>query len=198
MGPGIVVPLVVLPVIAVAALVWYRRQIAGLRENDEAPVVSGVRLTAEALHRLPAPTWRVVHETSDRLGGVDHVVVGPWGVLAVTTVMGDRPTRSTLTDAAGGEAQLVAGAAIARGDVDDLAREAGARCDRWARVYWCTPDATRPPVEEIAPGSLLVEGQRLEEWIAGAATEPAALTQQEVDRVWRAITVGVGRPDPGA
>ncbi len=196
MGAGIVVPLVLLPSIAIGVFVWYRRRLAELHVGD-APTVSGVRLTAEALHRLPSPTWRVIHETSEHLGGVDHVVVAPPGVLAVSTVMGDRPPRSKLLDAAGGEPHLVAGGAVARGDVDDLARRAEARCDVWVRVFWGSPDPSRPPAEELVTGSILVEGQRLDVWLAGIAAGTAVLDQHDVTRVWRAITVGIGRPDPG-
>jgi len=196
MGAGIVVPLVLLPLIAIGVLVWYRRRLAELHVDD-APTVSGVRLTAEALHRLPSPTWRVIHETTERLDGVDHVVIGPAGVLAISTVLGDRPPRSQLLDAAGGEAHLVASAAVARGDVDDLARRVGSRCDVWARVFWGAPDPTRPPAEELATGSVLVEGQRLESWLADAAADTPVLEQHDVTQVWREITVGIGRPDPG-
>lgn len=192
MGAGIVVPLVVLPLAAIAVFVWYRRRLADLQATDDLPSVSGVRLTAEALHRLPAPSWRVIHETSGRLGDIDHVVVGPPGVVAVTTVMGARPDRAKLADAAA--AHLVATAAVNRGEVDDLARSAGARCDVWARIYWGAPDPTRPPAEEIATGSVLVEGQRLREWLADDGE--TVLGPDDVDRAWRAITVGIGRPDP--
>ena len=194
-GPGIVIPLVVLPAIAIGVLVWYRRKVASLQHDDAAPAMSGVRLTAETLHRLPAPAWRVVFETSGHLGDVDHVVIGPSGVIAITTTMSDRPDRPALLEAIG-EPQLVAQAAIARGDVDDLAARAGARCDVWARVHWGAPDASRPPAEVVVTGSLLVEGQRLEDWVRSTAADPPRLSPSEIVVVWRAIVTGIGRPDP--
>lgn len=198
MGAGIVVPLIVLPLAAIGVLVWYRRHVASLHDTDDGHVLSGVRLTGEALHRLPTPTWRVVHETADHLDGIDHVVVGPPGVVAVTTVLGDRPTPQALAEAAGGDARLVAAAAVARGGVDDLARRADGRCDVWARVYWGAPDPDRPPAEQLATGSMLVEGQRLQEWLSVLAAGPMRLSETEVTALWREITVGVGRPDPTA
>lgn len=197
MGPGIVIPLVVLPAIAIGVLVWYRRTLAALHDDDPPPAVSGIRLTAETLHRLQAPAWRVVYETTGHFGDVDHVVIGPSGVIAITTAVSDRPDRSTLL-AAMGEPQLIAQAAIARGDVDDLARRNGARCDGWARVYWGAPDPARPAADVVVTGSLLVEGQRLEEWVLSTAAGPPRLTPRAVELVWRGIVTGIGRPDPAS
>ncbi len=56
MDLGIVIPLVVLPFVVVGAFVWYRRSVAGLAPDDDR-AISGVRLTAEALHRFPSPPW---------------------------------------------------------------------------------------------------------------------------------------------
>lgn len=195
MSVGIIVPLVVLPILLVGAYVWYRRSITGMRP-DEAKPVSGVRLTAEALHRAPSPPWRVVYEIAGALGDVDHVVVGPPGVVAITTVVADRPDPAQLRDASG-EAKLVSEAAIVRGPLDELLRAATASCDRWARVHWGTPDPGRPAAVDLVHGSVLVEGQRIDEWLAAMvadATEP--LDAPRIDAIWRTVVVGIGRPDP--
>jgi hypothetical protein len=198
---GIVIPLVVLPVLLIGAYVWYRRSLDSLR-GDEIKPVSGVRLTAEALHRLDSPPWRVVYEIGGALGGVDHVVIGPPGIIAISTVMADRPDPVRLREASG-TAQLVAEAAVERGPVDELARPSGMSCQLAARVFWGAPAANRPAFDEAAHGRHLVEGQRLGEWLdrltAAADTDPAgpgSLGQSQIDLSWQAIVMGIGRPNP--
>jgi hypothetical protein len=192
---GIVIPLIVLPLVIIGVFVWYRRSIDRMRP-DEAKPVSGVRLTAEALHRLESPPWRVVYEIGGALGGVDHVVIGPPGVIAITTVVADRPDPDRLT-ASAGAAQLVAEAAVARGPVDELARPAGSTCQWSARVFWGAPDPKRPASDEIAHGNLLVEGQRIGTWLAELDPPPGGrLEPAQVDLTWQAIVMGIGRPDP--
>lgn len=198
MSVGIIVPLIVLPILLVGAYVWYRRSLAEMRPDEPKPV-SGVRLTAEALHRAPAPPWRVVYEVGGALGDVDHVIVGPPGVVAITTVVADRPDPAHLRDASS-DAILVSEAAIARGPLDELLRAAAASCDQWARAYWGTPDPGRPAAEDLVHGSVLVEGQRIDEWLAGmaaaAADAAAPLDAARIDAIWRTVVIGIGRPDP--
>jgi hypothetical protein len=192
---GIVVPLVVLPIALVGVFFWYRRSITDMRASQAKPV-SGLRLTAEALHRAPSPPWRVVYEVGGALGDVDHVLIGPPGVTAITTLVGDRPRPERLREARS-EAQLISDAAITRGPLDELLRSVDCSCDRSARLYWGAPDPKRPPADELVYGSLLIEGQRLGEWMAVAAGQaPEPLDQHRIDMVWRTISVGIGRPDP--
>lgn len=192
---GIVIPLVVLPVVLVVAYLWYRRSIAAMKPSEAKPV-SGLRLTAEAVHRLPSPPWRVVHEIGDALGTVDHVVVGAPGVIAITTVVGDRPRPTDATDRLD-EARRLSAAAIARAPVDDLATQVGQRCRLSATVYWGTPDSARPSFDAAFPTVHLVEGQRIGDWLDGlVASSPDTLDQPGVDAAWRSITMGIGRPDP--
>ena len=195
MSFGIIVPLIVLPIIIAGVFVWYRRSMSGLRP-DEAKPVSGLRLTAEALHRAPAPPWRIVYEVGGALGEVDHVVVGPSGVTAITTLVADRPDPDQLRSARS-EAILLSEAAIARGPLDELLRAVVASCDQWARVYWGTPDPKRPAADDLVHGSRLVEGQRIEEWLAALdANASSPLDARRVDEIWRTIVTGIGRPDP--
>jgi hypothetical protein len=191
-GPGILIPLVVLPIILVATYIWYRRSVAAITPNETKPV-SGRRLTAEALHRLPTPPWRVVYEISGALGDVDHVVIGPPGVLAITTVVADRPDPAHLR-ADRGEATLVSDAAIQRGLLDELLRPIGASCRVSATAYWGAPDPSRPAADDLVHGAQLVEGQRIGEWIA--TFDDAPFGPDRVDAVWRQIAMGIGRPDP--
>ena len=195
-GLGIVIPLVVLPVVLIGAYLWYRRSMNALKP-DEAKPVSGVRLTAEALHRLESPPWRIVYEIGGALGGVDHVVIGPPGVIVVTTIVADRPNAERLL-AAAGDAQLMAEAAIERGPADELLRPAGVACRLSARVFWGSPDPQRPAFDEVAYGNHLVEGQRLTDWLIALddSTAEPPITQRQIDLAWQAIVMGIGRPDP--
>lgn len=182
-------------VLSIAALVgffvWYRRKIADMKlDIDERPI-PGARLTAESLRRLASPPWRVVFEIGEKhLGSVDHVVVGLSGVLAIETLAADRPTGRA--DAV--EAQLVANAAIARGDVGEIAARVGSGCKTLVRVYWGTPQPESPAGVEIVPGLIAVEGQRLDEWLM--ERPPGPLQTGQVDQIWQAVTTGIGRPDP--
>ena len=195
MGVGIIVPLVVLAILLVGAYAWYRRSIAAMQPGEAKPV-SGVRLTAEALHRAPAPPWRIVYEVGGALGDVDHVIIGPPGVVAITTIVSDRPDPDQLR-AAGGDAVLVSEAAIARGPLDELLRAASSSCGQWARVHWGTPDLGRPAAEDLVHGSVLVEGQRIDEWLASMVAATAApLDAARIDAIWRTVAIGIGRPDP--
>jgi len=193
--PGIVIPLVLLPILIVGIWVVYRRSLAKLQPDDDRPV-SGVRLTAESLHRLDPGSWRVVYEIGGALGGIDHVVVGPPGVIAVSTVAADRPTAERLLDATG-EAALVSEGAVARGPVDELGRPVGVPCELTGRVFWGVPADDRPPFDRVVHGVHLVEGQRLAAWLDELASEAEApLDPTRVDLAWQAITMGIGRPDP--
>ncbi len=195
MNLGIIVPLVVLPLVVIGAFLWYRRSIAGMTPDEVKPL-SGLRLTAEALHRAPSPPWRIVYEIGGSLGEVDHVIVGPAGVIAITTVVADRPKAGDLLDARS-EAQLISEAAIARGPIDELLRVVNSSCEQTAKVFWGSPNPQRPAVEELVHGNQLVEGQRLDEWlttIGQRQSEP--FDQARVDAVWRTIVLGIGRPDP--
>ena len=195
MDLGIVIPLVVLPILVVGGYLWYRRSIAELARDETRPV-SGVRLTAEALHRDARPPWRVVHEIGGALGGDVHVIIGPAGINAITTVVADRPAPDDLIRVSG-DARLVSEAAVNRGPVDEVARPSEVPCRIWARVFWGTPAPSRPPHDDLVHGSQLVEGQRIVEWLsalAAAADEP--LDPPAIDRAWQAVVTGIGRPDP--
>ena len=197
MSPGIIIPLILLPIVIVGVFLWYRRSIAEMAPSETKPP-SGQRLTAEALHRVASPPWRVVYEIGGALGDVDHVVVGPAGVIAVTTVLTDRPEPAALISDRG-EPMLLSEAAISRGPLDELLRAVDASCEVSARVFWGTPAPGRPAGEDVVHGSVLVEGQRISEWLDAAAASTAdvgLLDEARVDAIWRTVVTGIGRPDP--
>ena len=190
----IVVPLVLVVGVMAGAFLWYRRKMADMAPDPTERALPGGRLTAERLATLKNPPWRVVFEVSgSTLGSVDHVVIGPAGVIAVETLVMDRPVPST-RESDPNHAHLVARAAIARSEVDELTRRVGVPCDLLARVHWGTPSADRPAAEEIAAGVVSVEGQRLVEWLI--ERPPGPLSSAQVDQVWQAVLTGIGRPDP--
>jgi hypothetical protein len=191
---GIILPIILLVIALVGVGVWYRRTIRH-PATEVTQTISGTRLTAEALHRLSSPPWRIVYEIKEQLEGIDHVVVGPIGVVAVATSATNRPTLEQLHER-GGLPMIIAGTAIARGHVDELLIGTGS-CDMLARVFWGAADPQRHAAETSVHATAFVEGQRLVEWLDDWATHaPPVLSPAEVDRAWQSITVGIGRPDP--
>jgi hypothetical protein len=188
---GVLLPLVAATVALVLFFLWYRRKLADLKPETEQRSLPGARLTAERLRRLASPPWRVVYEIGERhLGAVDHVVIGPTGVIAIETLMMNRPDVAEGADGA----QLVATAAIERGDVDDLTRAIGVPCNLLAKVYWGTAQPDLPAAIEVTTGLVAVDGHRLVDWLVGLP--PGPLSPTRVDQVWHVVTTGVGRPDP--
>jgi hypothetical protein len=177
-------------VLMVIAYTLYKRYIRSLEPDTNVRQVNGARLTSEHLRGLPTPPWRIVYEVGeDKLTGVDHVVIGPSGVIAVTTIMADRP-------AIVGEAEphQVAASAMARAGVDELAQRAGLQCNTSAKVFWGTPQPELPAAVESMHATMSVEGQRLNTWLS--TLPPGPLTAAQIDAAWQAILTGIGRPDP--
>lgn len=188
---SVLIPLFVLALALVFFYLWYRRKLADMKPDANSRSLPGARLTAERLRLLASPPWRVVYEIGDgHLGPVDHVVVGPTGVIAIETLMLDRPDIVE----GGTEPQRIATAAIDRGDVDDLTRTVGVPCNILAKVYWGTAQPDLPAGIEVAAGLLAVDGHRLVDWLIGLP--PGPLSPAQVDQAWHVVTTGVGRPDP--
>ncbi|WP_420453143.1 nuclease-related domain-containing protein [Ilumatobacter sp.] len=191
MTPRIIVPLVLIAIAMLAFWRWYGIKMRELRPDDSTRTMPGNRLTSERLRQLSSPPWRVVPEITAHLGRIDHVVVGPTGVIAIETIVLDRPD----VDPSGvDDPERGAAAALARSDVDDVTSAHGVRCEALAKVYWGTPHPERPAGERVAPGQFAVEGQRLEQWLVGLP--PGPLTRERVDEVWSALLTAIGRPDP--
>jgi len=188
---SILIPLIAMTAALVLFYVWYQRKLADMKPDADSRSLPGARLTAERLRLLASPPWRVVYEINDRhLGAVDHVVVGPTGAIAIETLMLDRPT--VVKDH--GDAQLIATAAIERGDVDDLTRTVGVPCSVLAKVYWGAPQPDLPAALEVTTGLVAVDGHRLVDWLIGLP--PGPLSPAQVDQVWNVVTTGIDRPDP--
>jgi len=195
MGFGIVVPLAVLAVVVPTVLLAVKRRLTNISETtiDEAALaMPAVRLTSGALRKLPSPEWRVVHEIApDRLDGVQHVLIGPPGIYAVTTSMDPLPS-APQADAAP-DATQVAAAAIARGGLDDALRRCAMSSDQMVVVHWGVDPAESPVSVVTLPGVTAVDGRRLSDWTAGL---PTVLTPSQVDLAWQTVAVAIGRPDP--
>ncbi len=174
----------------VGGYVAYRRYINSMQADTAVRQVNGARLTSERLQELPTPPWRFVLEIGeDRLGGIDQVVIGPGGVIAVATVMVDRPEHVGDPDA-----QQVAQAAMLRAPVDELVAAVGLSCQMLAKVYWGSPRPDEPAALDAGLHTVAVEGQRLQQWLQ--TLPPGPLTSSQVDQAWQAVLTGIGRPDP--
>lgn len=190
MGPGIIIPLVVVAIVVPVAFTWAKRTFKKSDAVDDAdPGAPGRLLTSGALRELPSPEWRVVYEISnDKLGGVEHVVIGPPGTFAVQTSMEPAPT-----EAADPDARAVGQVAILRGDLDDALGRCGMTSDRLVRVHWgAFPDGS-PGSADVLPGLTVVDGRRLVDWLGAL---PTSLTPSQVDLAWQTVTTAIGRPDP--
>jgi len=191
MGPGIIIPLVIVAIVVPVAFTWAKKTFKDGGATDDADAVApAVRLTSNALRELPTPEWRVVYEIAeDKLGGVEHVLIGPPGIFAVQTSMETVPSEpESDVDPHG-----VALVAILRGDLDDALRRCAMSSDRLVRVHWGAPVDKAPASVDMFPGLTVVEGRRLAEWID---TLPASLSSGQVDLAWQAVTTAIGRPDP--
>ncbi|MEL6893151.1 MAG: hypothetical protein AAFP84_16275 [Actinomycetota bacterium] len=187
---GILFPAILITALAVGLFVWYRRRMDAMKP-DTARAVSGVRLTAERCRTLPSPPWRVVYEIgSDRLDDIDHVVIGPAGVIAIQTVLADRPVPAPVDDTPA----RVARSAIARASLDEALAPVGATCDALVKVFWGTPRPDEPAGHEVTTKEWAVEGQRLDAWLAEHAQPTSNPTR--IDQLWQTVTLGIGRPDP--
>ena len=90
MGPGILIPVVIVLVVVPVVFWWARSrlQASGGADAADGPDPS-IRLTSNALRSLPAPPWRVVYEVAaDKLGGIEHVLIGPGGIFAAAHLDG--------------------------------------------------------------------------------------------------------------
>lgn len=192
MGAGIIIPLVLVAIIVPVAFTWAKTNLkdGGAASADEPVVTPSARLTSNALRELPTPPWRIVYEISeDKLGGVGHVLLGPAGIFAVRTSMDPMPMPSAEPP----DAQAVARAAIARGDLDDALRRCAMSSDRLVTVHWGAPVEGAPTAVETVPGAVAVDGRALTAWVGslGGGRSPA-----QVDLAWQTVTMALGRPDP--
>ncbi len=190
MGPGIYIPLLVIAIGVPVALAWAKKNLknADASSGDDVIAAPAARLTSNALRDLATPPWRVVYEIAhDKLGGIEHVVVGPAGVFAFQTSMDALPTAPT------GELDphAVAAAAIVRGSLDDALGRCAMSSDRLVRVYW---GAGTSGSSDLMPGLTAVDGRSLTGWIEALADRE--LSPAQVDLAWQTVLTAIGRPDP--
>lgn len=190
-GPSIIVPIVAVVIIVVAGFVLFKRYLNSIKPDTDAGIPSGARLTAAALHRLPTPPWRVVYEVAnDSLGGIDHVLIGPAGIFAITTSLAKMPSPSPQPPSA----ETVARGAIARGELDDILRRCAMESTGHVAVYWGRVDDADAAVVEIAHGSIAVSGHLIDDWFESLPT--TGLAPSQADQAWQTVVTGIGRPDP--
>lgn len=190
-GPGIVIPVVLIAVVVPLVLLWARRKAKELQQGVEPAPVAGARVTSAALHSARPDAWRTVLEIADgTLGDLDQVIIGPPGVFAVTTSMTPMPAAGSVdpTDAA-----TTARVAIARGRVDDVLRPYRMESVALVTIHWDKPGERAASVE-TAYGAVAVDGHQLAEW--WGSLDGDDLSPAQVDLAWSAVTKAVGRPDP--
>jgi hypothetical protein len=193
MGLEIIIPVVLLVIVVPVAFAWAKKNLKDATTGSssaEAVRAPSARLTSNALRDLPTPPWRIVHEIAEeRLGGVEHVLIGPAGVFAVQTSMDPLPDApnepATPND--------IARSAIVRGALDDALRRCALESDELLVVHWGTPSDAPVSVDTV-PGAVAVNGRAVPAW-AGARAEQR-LTASQIDLAWQTVTTAIGRPDP--
>ena len=195
MGPGIIIPLLLVAVVVPVVFVWARRRFKEQADTGgELPTAPAVRLTSNALRALESPPWRVVYEiAADRMNGVEHVLIGPAGVFAVETSMDPLPA-----PVAGADPHAVAAAAIMRGGLDDALRRCAMARDRLVRIPWGANPADTPASVDLMPGVTAVDGRRITEWTRDVTTgrDGPTLSPAQIDLAWQTVLTAIGRPDP--
>jgi hypothetical protein len=124
---------------------------------------------------------------ADKLGGVEHVLIGPGGIYAMQTSM------EPLPEPAPGDARAIGRAAVVRGALDDALRRCAMSSTALATVHWGAAGGTAPPSVDVHPGAVAVDGRGLDAW---ASALPATLTPAQVDLAWQTVVTAIGRPDP--
>jgi hypothetical protein len=191
MGPGIIIPLVIVAIAIPVAFTWAKKTLKdGARPAEEPVVAPSARLTSNALRDLSSPPWRIVYEIAeDKLGGLGHVVIGPAGIFAIQTSMDPLPAPPLGQP----DAHAIAAAAIARGTLDDALRRAAMSSDLLVTVHWGAPVEGGPNAVETVPGAVAVDGRSLVTW---ADQRSGSMSQAQIDLAWQTVTVAIGRPDP--
>jgi hypothetical protein len=196
MGPGIIIPVAVLAVAIPVTLGVTRRRFkqvaAGIGPDLGHATDPAVRLTSDALRVLGTPPWRVVHEIGrQRLGGIDHVVIGPPGVLPILTTIEPLPSAPSEGEE---DPAAVAEAAVMRGDVDDALRRCAMSTERLVVVHWGISRQPEVISVETLPGVVAVDGRAVQAWLD--ALDGERLSPAQVDLAWQTIVTAIGRPDP--
>ncbi len=191
-GPGIIIPIIVLAIAAPAGFVWAKKlKTGGASTRVESPTAVGTRLTSDALRDLASPPWRIVYEiTEEKLDGIEHVIIGPAGVFAVQTSMDPLP--APRVDPA--SAHEIARVAILRGGLDDALRRCAMTSDQLVTFHWGVDSDHRGQSVEVSPGAIAVDGRAIAAW--AATLRERRLSPAQVDLAWQTVVAAIGRPDP--
>jgi len=188
MGPGIIIPLILIAIVVPVSFAWAKKLKDAPAGIDEPPVAPAARLTSNALRELATPPWRVVYEIAkDKLGGIEHVLIGPAGAFAVQTSMDPLPE----VPEGDPEPRAVAEAAITRGSLDDALRRCAMSSERLLRVHW---GAGASGSVDPVPGLTAVDGRSLQAWATSLTAQE--LSPAQVDLAWQTVLTSIGRPDP--
>ncbi len=198
MSPGIIIPVAIVVVVVPMAIMIAHRRFKNASSSgdfdDSVLVSSALRLTSGALRPLPSPPWRAVYEIgTDKIGGTDHVLIGPPGIFAVRTSLDPMPSEPE-TEAS---PQRIAGAAVARGELDDILRRCALSSRTLISVHWGVSESNEVEVD-LMPGVTAINGRSLADWaehLQPLADAPA-LSPAQVDLAWQTVTTAIGRPDP--
>jgi hypothetical protein len=193
MTPGILIPVILIAVVVPVAFSWLKKLKSGASGSpaDEHLVLPSARLTSNALRELESPSWRVVYEIGqDKLGDVEHVLIGPVGIFAMRTSMEPLPQGSQEAP----DPKDVAAAAIARGDLDDALAGCAMSSDRLIAIHWGAIDGDHGPSIDMFAGLTAVDGRAIGTWFNSLPNN--ALTGAQVDLAWQTVLTAIGRPNP--
>jgi hypothetical protein len=191
-GPGIIIPIVLLAIAVPAGFVWAKKlKTGGASPSVESPTAAGTRLTSAALRDLASPPWRIVYEIAEeKLDGIEHVIIGPAGVFAVQTSMDPLPAPRVEP----ASAHEIARVAILRGGLDDALRRCAMTSDQLVTFHWGVGSEPHGPAVEVSPGAVAVDGRAIPAW--AATLREQRLSAAQVDLAWQTVVTAIGRPDP--
>ncbi len=153
----------------------------------------GEQWTARELRRLRKRGWRLVNHVLLKHDDIDHVVVGPGGVVTVETKWSARPW---LVEPMDGRIRDAAGKA--RSDARSLTHwQDLKRLDvgevRAAVFLWGEGSRDLPPFADH-DGVTIVAGPKAAQWLETLGA--GVLSNDQVDAAWRALDAQCGKRDP--
>ncbi len=191
-GPGIIVPIILLAIATPAGLVWAKKlKTVEVSTSAGSASAAAAHLTSAALRDLASPPWRIVYEIGEeKLDGIEHVIIGPAGVFAVQTSMDPLP--APRVDPA--SAHEIARVAILRGGLDDALRRCAMSSDQLVTFHWGIGSDPQGPAVAVSPGAIAVDGRAIPAW--AATLREQRLSPAQVDLAWQTVVTATGRPDP--
>lgn len=178
--------------VAVASALWnWTVQASGTAPSMMGEL--GEQWTARELRKLRRHGWRVINHVTLKTRDIDHVLIGPGGVIAVETKWTAKPWTWDPIDQ-----RIVEAARIARAHAHDLGlwRELKRLCvGDVSSVTFLWGDGARG----IAPGAELdgtsiVTGRTVDQWRSGLDRD--RLTPAQVEAAWQAVDAQCRLRDP--